>query len=218
MLEFIQSNHYLTEKINTYMSKKTLPADKFFNSVDFTSIVNTIKGIYTSDGSMSVLIDFERVLENADLYAYKNWIMGELVQGPDTGRYACKCIFMWPHKLMPDPRGSLRLINIGCKVTFGKGEIKVPVEVTGYDDYVQGTRYPKMKEHKVWFVEISIPLELMDDIKEGTIDLADQTIDLQEIEDAYAEDLDKENLEDQEDTSEQQPNPAGNVPASPPTF
>ena len=190
MLEFIQSNHYLTEKINTYMSKKTLPADKFFNSVDFTSIVNTIKGIYTSDGSMSVLIDFERVLENADLYAYKNWIMGELVQGPDTGRYACKCIFMWPHKLMPDPRGSLRLINIGCKVTFGKGEIKVPVEVTGYDDYVQGTRYPKMKEHKVWFVEISIPLELMDDIKEGTIDLADQTIDLSDIEDAYTDDLD----------------------------
>ena len=201
MLEFRQSKHYLTAKINTYMSKKTLPADKFFNSVDYVSIVNTIKGIYTSDGSMSVLIDFERVLDNADLYAYKNWIMGELVQGPDTGRYACKCIFMWPHKLMPDPRGSLRLINIGCKVTFGKGKIKVPVEVTGYDDYVQGTRYPKMKDHKVWFVEISIPLELMDDIKEGTIDLADQTIDLSDIEDAYTDDLDAPDQSDNDTES-----------------
>jgi hypothetical protein len=84
MLEFRQSNHYLTEKINTYMSKKTLPADKFFNSVDYVSIVNTIKGIYTSDGSMSVLIDFERVLDNADLYAYKNWIMGCLLYTSDA--------------------------------------------------------------------------------------------------------------------------------------
>jgi hypothetical protein len=30
----------------------------------------------------------------------------------------------------------------------------------------------------------------MDDIKEGSIDLADQTIDLSDIEDAYDEDLD----------------------------
>lgn len=170
---------------------KTLPADKFFNDVDFVSIVDTIKGIYMSDGSMSTLLDFERVLDEADLYAYKNWIVGELVQGPTVGRYSCKCIFMWPYKLMPDPRGTLRLINIGCKVTFGKGELEVPVEVKDYEDFVPGTRYPKMHKRKVWFVEIEIPFELMDDIKEGSIDLADQTIDLSDIEDAYDEDLDE---------------------------
>jgi len=170
---------------------KTLPADKFFNDVDFVSIVDTIKGIYMSDGSMSTLLDFERVLDEADLYAYKNWIVGELVQGPTVGRYSCKCIFMWPYKLMPDPRGTLRLLNVGCKVTFGKGELDVPVEVKDYEDFVPGTRYPKMKKRKVWFVEIEIPFELMDDIKEGSIDLADQTIDLSDIEDAYDEDLDE---------------------------
>lgn len=168
----------------------TLPADKFFNDIDFVSIVDTIKGIYMSDGSMSTLLDFERVLDEADIYAFKNWIAGELVQGPTIGRYSCTCIFMWPHKMMPDPRGALRLTHIGCKVLYGKGEIKVPVEVKDYEDFVQGTRYPKMTERKVWFVQITIPLELMDDIKEGTIDLADQTIDLSDIEDAYNEDLD----------------------------
>lgn len=169
---------------------KTLPADKFFNDIDFVSIVDTVKGVYMSDGSMSTLLDFERVLDEADLYAFKNWLVGELVDGPVVGRYNCKCVFMWPYKLMPDPRGALRLTNVGCKVTYGKGEIKVPVEVKDYDDFVQGTRYPKMAKRKVWFVEIVIPFELMDDIKEGTIDLADQTIDLSEIEDAYDEDLD----------------------------
>ena len=169
---------------------KTLPADKFFNDIDFVSIVDTIKGVYMSDGAMSTLLDFERVMDEADVYAFKNWIIGELVDGPVVGRYSCKCVFMWPYKLMPNPKGALRLANIGCKVTYGKGEIKVPVEVKDYEDFVPGTRYPKMIERKVWFVEVVIPFELMDDIKEGSIDLADQTIDLSEIEDAYDEDLD----------------------------
>jgi hypothetical protein len=169
---------------------KSLPADKFFNDIDFVSIVDTIKNIYASDGSMSTLLDYERVLDEADLYAFKNWKYGELVEGPDVGRYNAKCIFMWPYKLMPDPRGGVRLTKIGCKVKYGKGEIKVPVEVSDYDDFQPGTRYPKMHKRKVWFVEIIIPFDLMEDIKEGSIDLADQTIDLSEIEDAYDEDLD----------------------------
>jgi hypothetical protein len=169
---------------------KSLPADKFFNDIDFVSIVDTIKNIYASDGSMSTLLDYERVLDEADLYAFKNWKYGELVEGPDVGRYNAKCIFMWPYKLMPDPRGGVRLTKIGCKVKYGKGEIKVPVEVKDYDDFQPGTRYPKMNKRKVWFVEIIIPFDLMEDIKEGSIDLADQTIDLSEIEDAYDEDLD----------------------------
>jgi hypothetical protein len=109
---------------------------------------------------------------------------------------------MWPYKLMPDPRGALRLIKIGCKVAFGKGEIEVPVEVTDYEDFVPGTRYPKMHKRKVWFVEIVIPYELMDDIKEGSIDLAGQTIDLSEIEDAYDEDLDDVAQSDQANEEE----------------
>jgi hypothetical protein len=62
---------------------------------------------------MSTLLDFERVLDEADLYAYKNWLLGELVQGPDIGKYSVTCVFMWPYKLMPDPRGAKRLATIG---------------------------------------------------------------------------------------------------------
>lgn len=177
-------------------------ADNFFNDIDFVSIVSTIKGIMTSDGSMSILLDFERVLDECDLYAFKNWILGELVQGPDTGRYDVSCTFMWPYKLMPDPRAAKRLLSLGAKIEMDKGELEVPVEVKDYDDFVQGTMYPKMKKRKVWFVKITLPLELMDNIKEGSIDLADQTIDLEEIEDAYNEDLDKEDAKQDEDQNQ----------------
>lgn len=175
------------------MSK--LPADDFFNNVDYPSIVSTIKGIYTSDASLSTLLDFERVLDEADLYAYKNWELGELVQGPKIKRYTVSCMFMYPEKLMPDPRGGKRLINLGCEIKFKKTAIKVPVDIESANDYKPGTHYPKMTERAIWLVNIEMSKELMNDIREGSIDLADQTIDLEELDNAYADDLDKEGLE-----------------------
>lgn len=196
---------------------KTKTADKFFDSIDFVSIISTVKGIYTSDGSMSTLLDFERVLDDADLYAFKNWLKGELVQGPDLGRYSATCVFMWPYKLMPDPNGAMRLVKIGCKVEFAKSQIKVPVEVTNYDDFIPGGKFPKMVERPVWFVKIEIPLELMDNIKEGSIDLADSTIDLSDIEDAYDEDLDKQVNSDEDDNTDEAMNSGmQQPPAQPP--
>lgn len=171
-------------------------ADKFFQDVDYVSIIDTVKGIMTSDGSMATLLDYERVLDEADLYAYKNWELGELVQGPDVKRYTVSCIFMWPYKLMPDPRACKRLASIGCKIKFKKTHIKVPVEVLDYEDFVPGTRYPKMSKRHIWLVYIEMPKELMDEIREGSIDLADQTIDLEELSDSYEDDLDQEDIQD----------------------
>lgn len=186
-------------------------ADKFFDDIDFVTIINNIKGIMTSNGTMSTLLDFERCLDEADIYAFKNWILGELVQGPESGRYSVTCTFMWPYKLMPNPKGAKRLAAIGCDIVFGKSKIKVPIEVKNYDDYIQGTRYPKSVEKKVWFVQITMPKSLMNEIKEGSIDLADQTIDLEDIDNAYEEDLDKENLKQQEEQTQpiQQPDLGG---------
>ena len=104
-------------------------ANEFFKDINFTSIVDTIKNIYMSDGAMNTLLDYERVLDDADVYAFKNWINGELVQGPEIGRYTCSYSFMWPYKLMPDPKAALRLTAIGCNVKMMKGQLEVPVEV-----------------------------------------------------------------------------------------
>lgn len=196
------------------MKNKT--ADNFFDDIDFVSVIDTIKGIYTSDGSMNTLLDFERVLDEADLYAFRNWISGELVQGPDVKRYTVSCTFMWPYKLMPDPRGAKRLVSIGCKVRFAKSKIKVPVEIENYDDYVPGTRYPKMTERPIWFVNIIIPTELMNEIKDGSIDLADQDIDLQELDDAYEDDLDQEGTQDESAEGGASPDSGMGAPSSAP--
>ena len=199
-----------------YMSKN--PTDAFFKSIDYPSIIDTIKGLYSSDGSMNVLLDFERVLDEADLYAYKNWELGELVSGPDVKRYTVACTFMYPYRLMPDPRGSKRLLQVGVNIKFKKTTIKVPVQIESPDDYKPGTHYPKLVEREVWLVRIQMPKELMDDIREGSIDLAGQTVDLDELDSAYDEDLQKEDTEGDESNptpQEQMPAPDMGMGAAP---
>jgi hypothetical protein len=201
------------------MSKN--PSDKFFDDIDFPSIVDNIKGIYTSDGTMSALLDFERVLDEADLYAFKNWEFGEVVSGPQAKRYTVSCILMYPYKLMPDPRGAKRLLSVGCNIKFKKTTLKVPVEIENYDDFKPGTRYPKLVERDIWLIRIEMPKELMNDIREGSIDLAGQTIDLADIDNAYEEDLDKQGNETEEQQQGQGMNmapmagPAGAPPPLP---
>ena len=60
-----------------------------------------------------------------------------------------------------------------------------------------------------------MPKEIMDDIREGSIDLAGQNIDLNELDDSYEDDLDKEDSDGSEDggqDQQQEPGMAGNMP------
>jgi hypothetical protein len=188
----------------------------FIDSPQWEEIVNNVKGILTSDGTMSTLLDFERVLSEADIYAFKNWELGELVDGPIIRRYEVICTFMWPTGIMPDPRGAKRLLPLGCTVKFKKTSLKVPVEIKDPSDFKPGTHYPKLVERKVWLVNIIMPKYIMNDIREGSIDLAGQTIDLEDLDDAYAKDYDTDSLkevdqqtENLEDTDINQMNQSG---------
>lgn len=171
--------------------------DTFLDSLEWVDIVNNVKGIMTSDGTMATLLDFERVLDEADLYAFKNWKMGELVDGPVISKYLVSCTFMWPQSMMPDPRAGKRLVTLGCKVKFKQTSVEVPIEIKEPMDYKPGTHYPKKTKKHVWLVNITIPKSLMNDIREGSVDIAEQTIDLENLDDAYEKDYDKQSIQDE---------------------
>lgn len=189
--------------------------DLFKNNEDYWMVADKIRDIYLSDGSLLTLLDFERVLDELDLYAFKNWALGELVDGPTVGRYKVTCIFMWPEKLMPDPRGARRLLPFDCDIKFKKTRIKIPVKIESPDDYRPGTRKARLIEKAVWLVEITMPKTLMSDIRTGSVELEDQSIDLEDLDKSYEEDLDK----DEYKTNDQQPGQAepalGGVPNGP---
>ena len=164
----------------------------FKNHEDYWQVADNIRDIYMSEGSLTTLLDFERVLDEVDIYAFRNWEMGELVAGPDIGKYRVTCTFMWPEKLMPDPRGGRRLLPFDCEVSYMKKDIKIPVKITDPSDYRSGTKKAKLITKQVWLVEIVMPKALMNDIRTGSIEMEDQDIDLDDLDQAYEQDLDKD--------------------------
>jgi hypothetical protein len=171
-------------------------------------VAKNIQGIYLSEGSLLTLLDFERVLDELDLYAFRNWEIGELVAGPDVGKYKVSCTFMWPENLMPDPRGGRRLLPFDCDVLYKKVKMKIPVKINDPSDYAPGTHTARIIEKPVWLVEIVMPKALMSDIRTGSIELEDQDIDLADLDDAYEQDLDKEEFKQDEQQQQQSQPPA----------
>jgi len=176
----------------------------FRNHADYWQVADNIRNIYMSEGSLLTLLDFERVLDELDVYAFKNWIIGELVSGPEISKYRVSCIFMWPEKLMPDPRGGRRLLPFDCEVKYMKKMIQIPIKIEDPSDYRPGTHKAKIIERPVWLVEITMPKALMSDIRTGSIEMEDQEIDLQDLDDAYEQDLDKEELQQDDNQAQQQ--------------
>jgi hypothetical protein len=183
----------------TYITiNKSMDQDIFKNHSDYWMVADNIKNLYLSEGSLLTLLDFERVLDELDLYAFKNWQLGELVDGPDIGRYKVTCIFMWPERLMPDPRGARRLLPFDCKVRYKKTRIKIPIKIEDPDDYIPGTHKARLIEKLVWLVEIEMPKNLIADIRTGSIEMEDQDIDLEDLDSAYETDLDQEEFRQDE--------------------
>ncbi len=191
----------------------------FKNHEDYWQVADNIRDIYMSDGSLTTLLDFERVLDELDIYAFRNWEIGELVSGPDITKYRVGCIFMWPLKLMPDPRGARRLLPFDCDVNYKRQKIKIPIRITDPSDYKPGTKKAKIVEKEVWLVEIVMPKSLMSEIRTGSIEMEDQDIDLEELDQAYEQDLDKEEFQNDEQAqnAQQQQQQPGATAAAPPT-
>ena len=177
---------------------KTIDQAIFRDGEDYWQVAENIRDIYMSEGSLLTLLDFERVLDELDLYAFKNWQIGELVSGPDIGKYRVTCIFMWPERLMPDPRGARRLLPFDCEVKFKKTAMKVPMKIEDPSDYRPGTKKARLVEKKIWLVSITMPKALMSDIRTGSVELEDQDIDLADLDDAYEQDLDKDSYQNQQ--------------------
>ena len=144
---------------------------------DVLDIIRNVQSLYAVGPTLSILKDFERVLDELDVYVFANWEDGELLAGPIDSRHFVTCSFMWPADQMPDPSGGKRLLDRGCKVTYAKDELLKPREIKSPEDYRPGTTKGKIDAHDIWVVEIKMPKELIGNFKHGKdeIDSQDET-------------------------------------------
>ena len=101
---------------------------------------------------------------------------------------------------MPDPRGGERLLSYDCEVYYSKDWLEYPVKVDDPDDFEPGTKMPKMNRTPVWLITIVMPKKLMQEINQGSLELESETLDLEDIEQAY-----EEGTNDSETSTDQTP-------------
>lgn len=134
---------------------------------DILDIIKNVETIYSTNSSLSTLKDFERVLDELDMYVYKNWEDGELAEGPVVERHWVSATFMWPKNKMPDPMAAKRLVDYGCKVKYEKSMLLEPRKIKDPDDLQPGTKKGKMDKIPIWLVKITMPKKLVSDIFNG---------------------------------------------------
>lgn len=134
---------------------------------DSMDIIKNVESIYDSNTAFNILKDFEKVLDELDLYVYANWEEGEICEGPKIERHWVTCSFMWDKENMPDPMGGKRLLDYDCKVRYAKDSLIVPRKITKPDDIRPGTKKGKLDRKPIWIVEIQMPKKLISDIIGG---------------------------------------------------
>ena len=159
-------------------------------ATNIKDVIENTKTISMTDSAVNTLLDFERVIDELDVYTFANWKKGELVVGPKYEKYFVTCAFMWPFKQMPDPRGGERLLDYGCEIKYKKDHLQDPVKVKDPKDFEPGTKVPKMARIPVWLVEIVMPKTLMQEINQGSVELESGKVDAEDIEQSYEEGLD----------------------------
>ena len=175
--------------------------------MDIKANIKAVKNIYMSDAAVSMLCDFERVLDSMDFYAFPNWRIGELVEGPIISRYWVKCTFMWPLDRMPDPAAAKRLLPYGAKINYKKEKVQMPVAIRSPQDIRPGSHKGKLVDFPIWVVEMMLPKKLMSDIKQCSVDIAGEEVDLADLQSSI-----EKGLTDQGTTNKEQQQPQAQQP------
>ena len=137
---------------------------------DILDVIQNIQDLYENNSSLAVLKDFERVLEEMDVYVYENWEDGELAYGPKVDRHWITAGFMWPRDKMPNPVGGKRLTDLGCKVKFQESHILEPRKIKSREDIRPNSKKGMLDRKPIWIVEVQMPKKVAFDIYQGYMD------------------------------------------------
>ena len=180
----------------------------------FETINDNLSKVFANQTVLEILTEFEGVLDSIDMYAYKNWLKGEVVHGPELDRYWITVTLMYPKTLMPDPEAALRLTQHGCKVYYKEDVYLKPVKIQDpedleykqnpFTDKGQQQRRPKLQTIPIWLVRIEMPRQFVDDRASEIVRINQQDFDVNDIVSGYDQGLDdntrkNNNLEVQDD-------------------
>jgi hypothetical protein len=159
-----------------------------------------LKKLNDSTSLTDVLIQMEDFMDSLDLYVFKNWINGELVEGPDVKRYWVGIKLRYDYEDMPDPAGGMRLLKHGARVKFQQKSDTVtqPKDKEAADEAALAAKggatnaEQETEEKKSWIVEIQIPRRFIEELDDGDLDTHSDDVDSEAVSDARDEDIESD--------------------------
>ena len=150
---------------------------------------DSIKELSDSNSLLDMLLEFEKTLDSIDLYAFKNWQKGEVLEGPTLKRHYVNVKLMYPYKSMPDPDGAKRLMARDCLVEYKKDTLVTPRKVRTFDDVDVDIRpdgsqryKAKTKSEPVWVVSIDMPRRYVDEFSSDVVEVdANKYVDMEDV-------------------------------------
>jgi hypothetical protein len=159
---------------------------------------NIVSRLTEREDLVDILIDVENYLDENNLYVYKNWINGEIVDGPYIKRYWVTIKLKYQYTEMPDPEGGAVLLKHGTKIHYDIALESFPLPIKGPGDYQPGTKKPKLGERKVWIITVMIPRRFVQNLDREIMDTYDDEVDVETVDDATAEGLTPDNVVQQQ--------------------
>lgn len=158
---------------------------------------------------LDLLLQMEDVLDSLDLYVFRNWFKGEVVEGPTIHRYWLGMTLRYTIEHMPDPRGAKRLLKQNIIAEFTKVTLNDDDEAKILDDAKNGEETPKPTH---WQIELKIPRRLIADMNAAELDFYDDDLDIEDVQDAQDSGITDETSYDSEETDDEAPTD-GEAPA-----
>jgi len=171
-----------------------------------------LRKLEDSQTLLKVLMAFEDHLDSMDMYAFKNWFQGEVIEGPVIERYWVTIALKYPYKEMPDPQAGLRLLKEGGSVKY----VKAKQEIVSSEDEelarIIGSQNnqsdnnkdkPQKKQYEdIWVVLIRLPRRFVEDVIESDLSEFEEHMDIDDISDARDQGLQQSSENDDEATDQ----------------
>lgn len=149
-----------------------------------------------SPNLLDTLIQMEDIMDSMDIYVFKNWLDGEIIEGPVVRRYWLDMTLYYPFDTkkpdngMPDPKGALRLIKHDIRIDYERAQ--EADDDFDENDFNEDASQSEEKNTSDWLVRVSIPRRLVVQMASAQHDFYDEEVDIDQVEDAKDSGLDSE--------------------------
>ncbi|ASV44089.1 hypothetical protein PBI_SCTP2_74 [Salicola phage SCTP-2] len=170
-----------------------------------STIYSNTKRLNDQNGMLDIAMECAAFLEQIGAFAFKNWINGELIEGPKREKYFVSFKMMFPENMDPDPIVMERLDNIGCKVQMEQDiyrrVVNVKANSTNNTSFEKEGFEKRLFEHNVWVVSIKIPERFLPLDGNTVFKIDDEYIEYEDIEAVYV-DSEQTNINGDEEDNE----------------